>query len=310
MKGNIFDIQSFSVHDGPGSRTAVFMNGCPLRCEWCANPESWEIHPHIMFSESSCKYKDGCRRCIDICKKGAFSFHEEGECKLNFNICKECKSFDCSRVCFYQAIKVCGKEYTVEELMRILQRDSHSWSKEGGVTFSGGEPFIQKEFLLEALKECKKNYIHTAIETTAFVDEDSFLSVMEYIDFAFIDVKHMNRYEHKKKTGVYNDDILKNIGRLARSNWRGRLVLRMPVIRDFNDTYENIMDTISFMKKCDLVEINILPFHRMGESKWRQLGKEYKYKNEEATSEEKLEEIQDLFLSENIACYIGDHTMF
>lgn len=164
--------------------------------------------------------------------------------------------------------------------------------------------------MIQLLKECKNNYIHTAIETTAYKDNETFLNVMEYIDFAFIDVKHINRDMHRKKTGVYNDIILNNIRTLKQSKWKGRLILRMPVIRDFNDTYQNIIDTIQFMKENDLFEINILPFHRLGESKWRQLGKEYKYKDEEGTDSKKLEEIQDLFLENQIACYIGDDTAF
>ncbi|CAH2214870.1 4-hydroxyphenylacetate decarboxylase activase [Tepidibacter aestuarii] len=307
-KGIVFDIQSFSVHDGPGCRTTVFMSGCPLRCEWCANPESWTLKPHIMFSETSCKYQKGCSICKDACPHGGLTFDDMP--KLNWDICKNCDTFECSSKCYYDGFKVCGKEYSVDEIMKVLTRDSNSWSIEGGVTFSGGEPLLQSEFLIKVLKECKKNYFHTAIETTAYKDNENFLKVMEYIDFAFIDVKHINRDIHRQKTGVYNDIILNNIRYLKQSGWKGRLILRMPVIRDFNDTYQNITDTIQFMKENDLFEINILPFHRLGESKWRQLGKEYKYKDEEGTDPKKLEEIQDLFLENEIACYIGYDTAF
>ncbi|SHH17609.1 4-hydroxyphenylacetate decarboxylase activase [Tepidibacter thalassicus] len=309
IKGIIFDIQSFSVHDGPGCRTTIFMNGCPLRCEWCANPESWVLKKHIMFSQTNCRFEKGCKLCEDVCEYGGLNL-KNNELELNWDICKSCETFECSSVCYYNALKVCGKEYKVSDLIKILNRDSHSWSREGGVTFSGGEPFFQSEFLINTLKECKKNYFHTAIETTAYVNNVTFLEVFKYIDFAFIDLKHMDREKHKQKTGVYNDLILNNIELLANSNWNGRLVLRMPVIRDFNDTYENIMNIIWFMKENNLVEINILPFHRLGESKWRQLGKEYKYKNEGPTSSKKLYEIQNLFLENNIACYIGHDTLF
>ncbi len=223
------------------------MKGCPLSCEWCANPESWSSKKQIMFSETGCKYTRGCKICKDICPYEAINF--EDEVKLNFEICKNCTSFACANVCYYHALKICGKEYGIKELIKVLNRDSHSWSKEGGVTFSGGEPFVQTEFLIEALKECKRNYFHTAIETTAYMDTDTFLEGMKYIDFAFIDVKQMNREKHKEKTGVYNDLILKNIQALVHYNWQGRLVLRMPVIREYNDTYENIIDMIQFMKK-------------------------------------------------------------
>ncbi|WFD09328.1 4-hydroxyphenylacetate decarboxylase activase [Tepidibacter hydrothermalis] len=308
MKGMLFDIQSFSVHDGPGCRTTVFMSGCPLKCEWCANPESWKKEQHIMFSEGTCKYEKGCNICRNKCLYGGLSFDENNKPQLNWEICKNCKTFECSKACYYNALKVCGREYEIQELIKILTRDNHSWSSNGGVTFSGGEPFYQSEFLINTLIECKKNYFHTAIETTAYIDNKTFLEAMKYIDFAFIDLKHMDREKHKQKTGVYNDLILENIESIASSG--KRIVLRMPVIRDFNDTYQNIVDTISFMKKNDLVEINILPFHRLGESKWKQLGNEYKYKYEESTPVKKLEEIQDLFLENNIACYIGHDTAF
>ncbi len=309
-KGMIFDIQSFSVHDGPGCRTTVFMSGCPLKCEWCANPESWDIKPHIMFSASACRHKKGCRICKNACPHGELVFDKDNILKLNEEICKECTTFECTKACYYDALKLCAKEYSVEEIIKILKRDSHSWGKNGGVTFSGGEPFFQSQFLINILKECKRNYFHTAIETSAYIDSDIFLDIMKYIDFAFIDIKHMNREKHKEKTGAYNDLILKNIKGLENSNWNKRIILRMPVIPNFNDNEENIKDIICFMKKNNLVEINILPFHKLGESKWRQLGMTYKYKEEENIKRNKLEKMQDLFLEKNIACYIGHDTSF
>ncbi|MCY6484075.1 4-hydroxyphenylacetate decarboxylase activase [Clostridium aestuarii] len=310
VKGLLFDIQSFSVHDGPGCRTTVFMNGCPLKCEWCANPESWKGRPQIMFAKTKCKYDKGCSLCINACPHNAISLSDDGVLLLNWKLCDKCTTFDCAKVCSYEALKVCGKWYTVEELIKILNRDSHSWSKEGGVTFSGGEVFYQKDFLMAALRECKKNYIHTVIETSAFVDTDTFMKVMQYIDFAFIDIKHMDREKHKQKTGVYNDLILKNIETLAKSDWSGRIVLRMPVIKEFNDSDENIIKITEFMKKVGLFEINILPFHRMGDSKWSQLGRKYPYSKEKPTSQKKLDHIQEIFLDSQIACYTGSETPF
>ncbi|MCM0647519.1 4-hydroxyphenylacetate decarboxylase activase [Clostridium swellfunianum] len=309
-KGLFFDIQSYSVHDGPGCRTTCFMCGCYLECEWCANPESWLNKQKIMFAEPKCKHSQGCVRCQQVCPKNAVSFNEADKLEINWNACRSCSTFECAKACYNESLRICGKYYTVDQLMKILSRDRQFWGSKGGVTFSGGEPFYQKDFLLEALKRCKEAYINTAIETTAFIDTEVFLEAMDYIDFAFIDIKHMDREKHKEKTGQFNDLILKNIEALVKSSWKGRLVLRMPVISGFNDTEENILAIIAFMKRLGLFEINLLPFHRMGDSKWNQLGKKYAYSTEEATAAEKLEQLQDMFLEKRIACYVGNETGF
>lgn len=296
--GVIFDIQSFSVHDGPGCRTTVFMSGCPLSCRWCANPESWSRKPQILFSEMSCKYNQGCTACQGMCPEGGLGFDQENKPVLDFAICHSCTTLVCAEACYNNALKRCAKEYTVDELMSILQRDSNNWRSNGGVTFSGGDPLAQSEFLLTVLKRCQNNNMHTAIETSGFVQPKVFAEVMKYIDFAFIDVKHMNREKHLENTGVYNDLIHNNIAMLTHSGWQGRLVLRMPVIQGFNDDDDNIAQLIQFMQTQGIVEINILPFHRLGESKWNQLGKPYDYSTTGEISTVRLEEIQEKFLEE------------
>ncbi|NEU05948.1 4-hydroxyphenylacetate decarboxylase activase [Clostridium senegalense] len=308
IKGRIFDIQSFSLHDGPGCRTTIFMSGCPLKCRWCANPESWRSN-NIMFSEGTCKYRSGCNICKNSCTRGGLKFDENNRPILNFEICKECSDFNCANACYYDALKYCSREYSIEGLMKILQRDSNNWRGNGGVTFSGGEPLMQNEFLIEVLKRCKEKKFHTAIETSAYQDTDIFNEVMQYVDFAFIDIKHMNRKRHKEKTGVCNDIIKENIVNLAKLQWDGRLVLRIPMIGGFNDNIENIHETIDFMHCNDLVEINLLPFHRLGESKWNQLGNKYEYSTCGDIDKALLNKFQDMFLEEEIACYIGDDTL-
>jgi pyruvate formate lyase activating enzyme len=308
-KGMIFDIQSFSVHDGPGCRTTVFMSGCPLSCRWCANPESWSKKSHIMFSELSCRYNKGCSLCKGVCSRGGLSFND-GKPFLNWDICNACTTFECAEFCCYSALKQCSKEYAVDNLMAILKRDSNNWGENGGVTFSGGEPLMQNKFLVEVLKECVKNGFHTAIETTAYTNEEIFFSVMKYIDFAFIDIKHMDREKHKEKTGMYNDIILRNVSFLANSEWNGRVILRVPVIGGFNDDFENMSTLLQFMQVNNLFEINILPFHKLGESKWNQLGKNYDYAASGTVSNTQMEKIQELFLENDIACYIAHDTVF
>ncbi len=309
-KGLIFDIQSFSVHDGPGCRTNVFFVGCPLTCRWCANPESWKRKKHIMFAESVCKYDKGCGACRNVCPHGALTFEESGRPKVNFAVCDDCESFECVSICPNNALKQCVKEYTVDELMKVLRRDFNNWGPEGGVTFSGGDPLMHHEFLYEVLQRCRDAQIHTAIETSGFASEENFLKVMKNINFAFIDVKNMDAEAHKWGTGVGNELILSNIEALKKSSWRGRLVLRQPTIHEYNDSDENAMKVIEFMKRLDLFEINLLKFHRMGTSKWEQLGKKYEYTDHGDMTDERMKELQQLYLDHDIACYIGDDTPF
>ena len=308
--GLIFDIQSYSVHDGPGCRTNVFFIGCPLECRWCANPESWKRKKHIMFAEKVCKYDKGCRACRNTCPKDSIKFDENGKPSITWSICEDCESFECISICPNNALKQCVKEYTVDGLMKILKRDFSNWGSEGGVTFTGGDPLMHHDFLYDVLMECKKSHIHTAIETCGFATEENFLKILTNINFAFIDVKNMDTEAHKWGTGVGNELILSNIEALVKSPWNGRLVLRQPTIHGYNDSDENAMKLIEFMKRLDLFEINLLKFHRMGTSKWEQLGKQYEYVDHGDMTDERMKELQTLYLDNGIACYIGDDTPF
>lgn len=308
--GLIFDIQSYSVHDGPGCRTNVFFIGCPLECRWCANPESWKRKKHIMFAERVCKYDKGCRACRNTCPKDSIKFDENGKPSITWSICEDCESFECISICPNNALKQCVKEYTVDGLMKILKRDFSNWGSEGGVTFTGGDPLMHHDFLYDVLMECKKSHIHTAIETSGFATEENFLKILTNINFAFIDVKNMDTEAHKWGTGVGNELILSNIEALVKSPWNGRLVLRQPTIHGYNDSDENAMKLIEFMKRLDLFEINLLKFHRMGTSKWEQLGKQYEYVDHGDMTDERMKELQTLYLDNGIACYIGDDTPF
>ena len=308
--GLIFDIQSYSVHDGPGCRTNVFFIGCPLECRWCANPESWKRKKHIMFAEKVCKYDKGCRACRNTCPKDSIKFDENGKPSITWSICEDCESFECISICPNNALKQCVKEYTVDGLMKILKRDFSNWGSEGGVTFTGGDPLMHHDFLYDVLMECKKSHIHTAIETSGFATEENFLKILTNINFAFIDVKNMDTEAHKWGTGVGNELILSNIEALVKSPWNGRLVLRQPTIHGYNDSDENAMKLIEFMKRLDLFEINLLKFHRMGTSKWEQLGKQYEYVDHGDMTDKRMKELQTLYLDNGIACYIGDDTPF
>lgn len=308
-RGLIFDIQGFSVHDGPGSRTTVFLSGCPLRCLWCANPEGQEPRQRLLFAPQKCRNGEtGCVRCAAACPHGALTA-VGGQVRRREAVCAECRTFDCARACYAEALRLSGKWYAVEELMAVLRRDRQYWEN-GGVTFSGGDPLAQEDFLLAVLDQCRREGIHTALETSGHAPMETFLAAMARVDFAFVDVKHMDTDRHRERTGVGNERILENIAALAKSSWPGRLVLRMPVIEDYNDTIANAEKVSRFMKDSGLVELNLLPFHRMGRSKWEQLGMTYPYGEARPTPAEKLRELQRFYLDRRIACYIGDGILY
>lgn len=310
LKGIIFDIQAFSVHDGPGCRTNVFFAGCPLRCKWCANPENFAGRPHLLYADKVCKWSSGCRACTKICPRGGLIFQDDQQPIINWDVCNKCTTFECSPVCAASALKVCGKEYTVDDVMKILRRDFNHWGSEGGVTFTGGEPLLHYDFLLEVLKRCAAMQIHTAIETSGYAPMERFLNILKYINFAFIDVKNMDDKKHIEGTGVSHKIILENIAALKKSGWDGRLILRQPTIGGFNDSEENAQKLIDFMKKNNLYEINLLKFHRLGQTKWEQMGMKYAYAKTGDVSLEQLQKLQNMYLDNDIVCYVGDSTPF
>jgi pyruvate formate lyase activating enzyme len=308
--GHIFDIQSFSVHDGPGCRTSVFLTGCPLQCSWCSNPESWTVRKHLMYAENLCKSEKGCRACRDACPRGSIRFDENGKHHIDRDLCDGCTTFDCVGCCPNGVLKQCVKDYGVDELVQILRRDFNNWGPEGGVTFTGGDPILQHGFLVEVLKRCRTLQIHTAIETTAHARPEIFLDVMQYINFAFIDVKHMDSALHQRETGIGNEVILSNIAALVKSGWPGRLILRQPVIGGYNDDEANALKVIDFMNSLGIFEINLLKFHPLGETKWNQLGKAYPHSGRKSVGPEHMHRIQQLYLRNDIACYLGEETPF
>jgi glycyl-radical enzyme activating protein len=310
-EGLIFDIQGYSVHDGPGCRTLVFLSGCPLRCRWCANPESWEKKQRVLFRATKCVHQErGCVRCRDACVRQAIRFDDNSGFTMDCGICRTCERYDCVSACLHEGLALSGKSVGSDEVMRILNRDRQYWGSGGGVTFTGGEPFFQKEFLKSMLQRCREAYIHTAIETSALTDTDSLFDILQYVDWAFVDLKHMDATRHREQTGVGNEQILKNISTLARSDWPGMLMIRIPIIGQFNDDDANIRASSEYLLSVGLEEVNILPFHRLGDSKWRQLGMTYPYSHQETTSDEKLRHIGQIFQQYGITCYIGSSTPF
>jgi pyruvate formate lyase activating enzyme len=198
----------------------------------------------------------------------------------------------------------------VDELLRILVRDQGYWGSRGGVTFSGGEPLFQAEFLLAVLATCRSNYMHTTVETCAHTNTDVLMEVLKLTDAMFIDVKHMDAAAHHSGTGMGNELILKNIEAAAATAWEGRLIIRVPIVPGYNDTVENLRATAAFVARLKLTEVNLLPFHRLGHSKYKQLGLDYEYAQVPTPSREALGSYQRIFETAGLQCYVGSETPF
>ena len=276
MKATVFDIERNSYVDGPGIRTAVFFKGCNLRCAWCHNPESQSPKPQMMFYKNKCM---GCGKCRE-------------KCPHNLESCDLCGK--CSLFCPQDARDICGKEYTVDEVLKEVLKDKAFYETSGGgVTFSGGECMLQIEFLTKILKACKENGIHTAVDTAGHVPFEIFERIIPYTDLFLYDVKCFDSDKHRQYTGVENQLILKNLkSLLAKSTpvW-----IRIPIIPTVNDTEEELQRIKEYLSSCGIPEkVELLPYHAMGEHKYAALRKEVHPFS--APCEEKMEHLENIFL--------------
>lgn len=298
-KGTIFDIQRFSINDGPGIRTIVFIKGCPLSCKWCSNPESQLMNVEIMYNASNCI---NCGNCKDICPENAIDF--QAEHKIDRDKCKKCGL--CVEKCYYNALLKTGREVNVEELVEELKKDSIQFRRSGGgVTISGGELLTQSDFVRELLKACKAKGWHTTIETTAFGKKELIEKILPFVDLVLLDIKHINKKMHREHIGVDNYLILENAKYISEN--AKELIIRVPVIPNFNCDKASINDIAEFVSKLNEVErVDLLPYHNLGESKYDNLGINYEMDNKiESPKEELMEEFKKLVESYNLECSIG-----
>lgn len=305
LKGRVFDVQGFSVHDGPGCRTLVFLKGCPLRCRWCSNPEGINPYRQLMYYENRCAHHYACR---SACKKGAVAVGPTGEVRINRTVCADCLDFACAAACNYDALKISGYDITADELMKKIQRDRQYWGPGGGVTLSGGEPMLQYVFAGAVLKRCYNAYIHTAVETCGHAPLEHFEKVLPYLEWVFLDLKHMDPDTHRDWTGASNVRILENAKRIARAE-SCRLIFRMPLVPGFNDSDRNVAATAEFVRGVDKDEINILPLHHLGSSKYNLLGQAYECEMK-TPGMDRVAEIAAMFAERGIRCYAGSDTPF
>jgi pyruvate formate lyase activating enzyme len=274
----VSNIQRFSVHDGPGIRTVVFLLGCPLRCKWCQNPETFNAKPRLMMNYDKCV---GCGACVQVCPRKAISFGESGRIITDYDKCDGC--WLCVNECYYQARQLTGKPYTVEEVFLEVKKDEVFYRDTGGgVTLSGGEPLLQPEFCFELFQESGKYSIETAVETCGYTDWKNFERILPVTNLFLYDMKLLDGNKHKKWTGVDNELILKNAKKLVKAG--KKLIVRIPLIPGVNDDREEFGSIVRFVKELGSVDsIHITPFHQIGSSKYEMMGVEYALKglNEE-----------------------------
>ncbi len=288
---NITNIQKFSVHDGDGIRTSVFFKGCPLKCEWCHNPETQRYGREMQFDPEKCT---GCGACAKVCENQALVM-KEGKPVLNREACILCGK--CENYCPAGIREVVGREYTVKGLVKELMKDQIFYEDSGGgVTFSGGEVMtMDMEYLLAVAKEIKRQEVTLTIDTCGYVPYEKLQAILPYADTFLYDVKVMDSKLHKQYTGVDNELILENLIRLAKDG--ARLYIRIPVIKEVNGNEKNMKETIAFLKEHDIhpPQINLLPYHDTGSGKYPKLDMEYKGTDLHAPERAEMEKFVLLF---------------
>ncbi len=297
-RGLVFLIQRYSVQDGPGLRTTVFMKGCPLRCQWCQNPESLKPYPELMTRDTKCLLLG---KCVEACPVGAITFDQQKNRKINRARCNLC--FQCVDVCPAKALSQVGKYMTVEEVMAEIERDDIFYRKSGGgITISGGEPLLQWRFVSRLLEACKQRHLHTALDTCGYAPWPTLKKVLEHVDLVLYDIKHMAPTLHKEATGKSNRLILNNVRMMPPQT---NVWLRIPLIPGFNDAEENLARLSRLGREIGAEKVSILPYHKLAEEKYKQLGKKYTMAGFEPPSTEHLQQVQKFIESFGLQVTIG-----
>lgn len=294
----IFNIQKFSVHDGPGIRTTVFFKGCLLRCLWCHNPESQNLNKEILYDSKKCIL---CGKCAEVCQTNAIKIENN---KLNTikDKCNYCGK--CAIYCIYGARELVGREYSVNEVMKEVMKDKVFYEQSnGGVTLSGGEPLIQIDFIEELLKRLKEEKIHTALDTSGAVNFDILKRVAKYTDLFLYDLKLMDDEKHKEYIGVSNKTIIENLIKLSKIH--SNINVRMPIIQNINDDITHIEKTLELLKDLNVKKINLLPYHSIAKHKYEKLGLVYENEKMAVPSEAKMNSFKEMFEKSGYLVKIG-----
>lgn len=308
-QGIIFNIQRFTIHDGPGLRTELFLKGCPLRCDWCSNPESQKFYIQPGVYETKCLSAAKCGICSKLCPQtDALEFHNGRLTSIHHDKCTRC--MECADMCPSEAIKPWGRLMTIEDCMKLIRKDLHFYAKSGGgVTVSGGEPLLQSDFVAELFQACKIEKIHTCCESTFHAEWEEISKIIPFTDLFISDIKHMDTRLHKERTGSGNEKVLANLEKLTAEH--KELILRIPVIPRFNDDHRNIEATADFIVDHlggQVRTLQLLSFMRLGEEKYRSLGMPYKMAQlnfDRNTLQQRIQEIAEYFDHRGIHCTIG-----
>jgi choline TMA-lyase-activating enzyme len=274
-KALIANVQKYNMYDGPGVRTLVFFKGCPLRCKWCSNPENLERKYQIMYKRNSCV---DCGACVSVCPVGIHRISKENS-QHEINRCIECIGCrKCEEVCPESALSISGDVKTISELLEIIEEDRMFYQLSGGgVTVGGGDPLMQPDAVANLLMACKQDGINTAVETSGYAKLESLLQIAEFTDLFLFDIKHIDSEKHYELTGVRNEQILKNLKELLHRRYNVKI--RMPILKGLNDGQKDIEGVIRFLlpyrEYKNFKGIDLLPYHKFGVNKYKQLGKEY-----------------------------------
>jgi len=283
-KGLIFNIQRFSIHDGPGIRTVIFLKGCPLVCGWCCNPEGQDTEMEIMFLSERCI---NCNTCYTVCDNDAI-IKKPNKYRVKKKFCNLC--CECIRACPSGALKLVGRYYSINEVIKeILKDEIVYYRSNGGITLSGGEPLYQWKFSLNVFKACKDLGINTALETCGYGPWENFKKILEHVDWLFYDIKHIDSDIHKYLTSVDNKIILKNAKRASDLNIN--MILRFPIISGIHDNEQYVLKIMKLSKELGIKEIHLLPYHKWGVSKYKNLGRQYKFVDLEKVKNSTLEKL-------------------
>ncbi len=300
-EGKVFNIQGYSIHDGPGIRTTVFLSGCPLRCLWCQNPESNTMDAKLFFLSEKCV---GCGRCIPVCPNGAIHMTDEGRVANDRTKCTACGA--CVKVCPVDAREISGEVMTAGDVVKRVMKDKIFYDTSGGgVTVSGGEVLAQSDFTAAILQLSKENGLHTTIETCGFGSWENFMKFLPYTDLVLYDIKHFDSEEHKKGTGFGNELILENAKRI-RQELHLPMAVRIPTITGFNDNFANMGATANFVVKelgTD-VKVHLLPYHRLGNSKHERMEDDITF-TADIPTDEHMEELRAYVESFGLQAQIG-----
>ncbi len=297
-EGLVFNIQRFSVHDGPGIRTTVFLKGCPLKCLWCSNPESQALAPSLFVRDINCR---GCGECARTCPRGAVSIEGGKGRIIDWPKCDQCLT--CVDVCIYQSLSRSGQVMAQGEVLHEVLRDELFYRNSGGgVTVSGGEPLSQVEFLIGFLGALKEKGLHAALDTSGYAPEKVFARVVPLVDLVLFDIKHLDDKKHRQYTGVSNQVILAN-ARLAAG--KVRTWFRVPLIEYFNDSLDHMARVAEMAGETGVEKISLLPYHAGGLAKSNQIGREYLMTEARAPSDERIQALRQMISGKGIAVTVG-----